>query len=124
MDCPKCTAAMESVAFEDIVVDRCTSCKGIWFDLMEHERLAGRSGSERIDSGDARVGRHFDAVERIDCPRCQTRMIRMVDARQPHIRYEACKVCYGVFLDAGEFKDLSEHTLLDTIRNIIPDERS
>jgi 4a-hydroxytetrahydrobiopterin dehydratase len=32
----------------------------------------------------------------------------MVDAKQPHLWYEACTECYGIFFDAGEFKDFKE----------------
>jgi hypothetical protein len=50
-------------------------------------------------------------------------MLRMVDPAQPHVWYEACKVCNGVFLDAGEFRDLRELTLLDRLRALFPRER-
>jgi len=46
-------------------------------------------------------------------------MIRMVDSEQPHIWFEACKTCNGVFLDAGEFTDLKERTLLDRLKRSV-----
>jgi Zn-finger nucleic acid-binding protein len=30
---------MEVVRFEDIEVDRCVRCGGLWFDALEHEEL-------------------------------------------------------------------------------------
>ena len=50
-------------------------------------------------------------------------MIRMVDSEQPHIWFEACKTCNGVFLDAGEFIDLKDRTLLDRLRDLFTPER-
>jgi hypothetical protein len=50
-------------------------------------------------------------------------MIRMVDARQPHIWLESCKVCSGVFFDAGEFTDSKDHGLIDRLRALFPRER-
>jgi Zn-finger nucleic acid-binding protein len=123
VDCPKCGNRMETVSHRDIEVDRCTNCRGIWFDNLEREKLEKLSGSESIDIGDAETGERYDRVERIDCPVCSTRMLRMVDPAQPHVWYEACKVCNGVFLDAGEFKDLKELTLLDRLRALFPRER-
>lgn len=123
VDCPKCGEAMEKVSHREIEVDRCTSCRGIWFDSLELEKLERLEGSESIDIGDAETGRRFDRVERIDCPVCSTRMIRMVDPAQPHVWFEACKMCNGVFLDAGEFKDLKELTLLDRLRVLFSSER-
>ena len=46
-------------------------------------------------------------------------MISMVDLNQPHIKYEACTVCYGVFFDAGEFKDYKEKTILDLFKDLL-----
>lgn len=123
MNCPKCQATMEKVTYENIEIDRCTHCKGIWFDLMEREFLARLEGSESIDTGDPEVGEKFDDVDRISCPVCETRMIRMVDPVQPHVAFEACKVCNGVFLDAGEFTDLKERTLFDHLRSFLARER-
>lgn len=48
----------------------------------------------------------------------------MMEAAQPHVCYEACKTCNGVFLDAGEFKDFKEHLLLDWTRDLLAPERS
>ena len=39
LTCPKCKAAMEKVDFQTVVVDRCTGCRGLWFDNLEHEKL-------------------------------------------------------------------------------------
>ena len=123
MKCPKCSAGMEKITHRSIEVDRCTECKGIWFDLLEREKLAQLEGSEQIDTGDPDTGEEYDRMDRIDCPACHTQMIRMVDPVQPHIWYEACKVCNGVFLDAGEFTDLKERTLLDRLRDLFAPER-
>lgn len=123
MDCPKCSRAMEKVGYQTIEVDRCTGCKGIWFDMLEQEHLKGMKGSEGIDTGDPEVGKKYNKVERIQCPLCHTPMIRMVDRDQPHIWYESCTRCFGVFFDAGEFKDYKEHTVLDYLRDLVARER-
>ena len=39
MNCPKCSAEFETVSFKDIEVDRCTGCKGLWFDMLEKDDL-------------------------------------------------------------------------------------
>ena len=123
MNCPKCNAIMESVTYQGITVDRCTDCKGIWFDMLEREALEKLKGSEVIDSGDAQVGRKFNEMGKIACPKCKVNMLRMVDNRQPHIWFEGCPVCYGVFLDAGEFRDLKSNNLLDFFKDLFAKER-
>lgn len=116
MKCPKCREPMEIVVFEGVEVDRCTGCKGIWFDNREAETLKAMKGSEAIDIGDPKVGRSFNERGAVPCPRCTTPMVRMVDVDQPHIWYERCSVCNGVYFDAGEFRDYKEHTLGDVFR--------
>lgn len=108
---------MEVVRFEDIEVDRCTGCAGLWFDAHERERLKQRKGSEIIDSGDEKTGKQLNEIDAINCPRCTTRMVRMVDAKQHHIWFEACSVCGGTFFDAGEFRDYKSWTLMDLLRS-------
>lgn len=116
MRCPKCDAAMEIVRFESVEVDRCTGCKGLFFDSMEAEKLRGMRGSERLDVGDAAVGRAQNEKDRIRCPREGTKMLRIVDPQQPHLWLETCAVCHGMFFDAGEFRDWKDETLLDVVR--------
>jgi Zn-finger nucleic acid-binding protein len=123
MECPKCGSPFESVIYAAIEVDRCTNCHGLWFDAMEREDLKNLRGSETIDVGDPGVGRQYNDVDRIECPRCHTRMVRMVDPKQSHIWFESCPVCYGAFFDAGEFKDYKEETLMDFVRSVLTPER-
>ena len=123
MNCPKCSADMEKVVYSNIEVDRCTDCKGLWFDLLEHVELKAMSGSEAIDIGDPEVGRKFNRIEDIKCPVCTTQMIKMVDREQHHIWYESCPSCYGVFFDAGEFTDYKEDSFIDFVRDVFTRER-
>jgi Zn-finger nucleic acid-binding protein len=99
---------MEKVVHHEIEIDRCTNCYGLWFDLLEL----------LIDIGDSGVGKLYDNMKEVNCPQCGARMIKMVDRRQPHLSYEACTVCYGVFFDAGEFRDYKEQGVLDFFRDL------
>ena len=123
LQCPKCQGSLEAVVYSEVEVDRCTNCKGIWFDLMEAQTLKKIQGSESIDTGDAATGRKFDKIANINCPKCHTQMTKMVDLKQPHIRYEKCPSCYGIWFDAGEFKDYKEENLSDIFKDIFSGER-
>ena len=123
MKCPKCDAEMRKLSYRTIVVDRCTKCGGIWFDMLEAQHLKEIEVSDAVDTGDRKVGREDDTVGDIDCPKCRVKMIRMVDPQQPHIRFESCATCYGLFFDAGEFADFKEETVLDFFRDLFAKER-
>lgn len=116
MKCPKCSAAMETVAFEKIEVDRCSVCRGLYFDAREAHKLRAMPGSEVIDVGAAEQGRVQNSNDRIRCPRDTSPMIRIVDPQQPHIHLETCPVCQGMFFDAGEFADWKSESFLDVVK--------
>lgn len=42
MRCPKCGDKLEEITFQEIMVDRCTGCQGVWLDSGELERLTAR----------------------------------------------------------------------------------
>ncbi len=120
MQCPKCDSNMDertlSTLLGGVTVDRCTNCHGIWFDLGEAETLKDKWMSEFVDSGDPKVGREYNKIRDIDCPRCGDPMAQLSDPVQTHIKYEACEK-HGMFLDAGEFTDYKYETLMDVFRD-------
>ncbi|HUF34411.1 MAG TPA: zf-TFIIB domain-containing protein [Gemmatimonadales bacterium] len=117
MECPKCQARMNAVQFEEVEVDRCVRCGGIWFDLLEHEELKGRAGSEAIDTGPTWQAAMHNVQRKVFCPLDGTLMVRMVDTAQPQIWVESCPVCHGTFFDAGEFTDFKDHTIGELLRS-------
>ena len=123
MNCPKCASPMESVSVGGVEVDRCTSCAGMWFDAFEDETVKKAGAAKAVDTGDKTKGKAQNQTGKISCPKCNTRMIRMVDREQPHIWYESCPVCYGKFFDAGEFKDVASKGLKDLFRRWTAKER-
>lgn len=123
MRCPKCRADMEQLEFEGTEVDRCTICKGIWFDAGEIEVMRDKEAAIAIDTGDASAGKQSKLIDRYQCPRCSGSMVRVVDPQQRHIWYETCGSCYGSFLDAGELLDLSEVSITDFFKDLATPER-
>lgn len=119
MNCPKCDAAMEPVTFATVEVDRCPQCQGLWFDEGEAEQLKSAKGAGKLDAGQPLMAAAAQGPQKVLCPRCRTPMIGMVVHGQAHIRYESCKVCHGSFFDAGEFKDMTENTILERIRAVL-----
>jgi len=123
MRCPKCRADMEQLEFDGTEVDRCTICKGIWFDAGEIEVMRDNRAAVAIDIGDASTGKQKNAMDHYQCPRCSGSMVRVVDPQQRHIWYETCGSCNGSFLDAGELLDLSKVTIADFFRDLATPER-
>ncbi|MDA0788840.1 MAG: zf-TFIIB domain-containing protein [Proteobacteria bacterium] len=113
MRCPKCDGDMERVIFHEIEIDRCSLCRGLWFDMLEKEDLVAIEGSETIDIGNPSSGKRYNKLQHSKCPVCGVLMLPMIDKDQHHIHYESCPTCYGTFFDAGEFRDLKEFNVVE-----------
>jgi Zn-finger nucleic acid-binding protein len=117
LNCPKCSAPMETVAFHDISVDRCTACRGLWFDALVRDHLDDFKDSASIDVGSTSATAPISPAH-MNCPVCHTRMIEMVDHLHPTIHFESCKVCYGLFFDAGRYREHKEHGMLSLLHDL------
>jgi len=73
---------------------------------------------DALDSGDSELGRTWNSVDDIACPRCGKDMEKTADRKQSHIWYEVCDE-HGIFMDAGEFTDYKHETLADWFRKLI-----
>jgi Zn-finger nucleic acid-binding protein len=102
--CLKCTSVLEKARIEDIEVDLCGSCGGLWLDHGEAERLAKKMGSEldrlrkllRSDGGPPPVPSDVQGT----CPAC-TSAVKEVKLGAVTVDY--CPRCKGLFMDRGEF---------------------
>ena len=118
MKCPKCSAPMEITSFKEMEIDRCTNCKGLWFQPEELAALRNETwmADYILDEGKAKTGKKFNKIRDIHCPQCDTEMEQQSDAEQPHVVYESCPNGHGTFLDAGEFTDLMHKTFWDKFK--------
>ena len=119
MRCPKCQSDFEAVTYENVEVDRCIGCGGIWFDALEKEDIERFKNAGSIDVGDKRVGKKYNAMWNVNCPKCEVTMLRMADQTQFHVVFESCPTCFGSFFDAGEFKDLSKLTFVERFKKMV-----
>ncbi|MGE4490292.1 MAG: zf-TFIIB domain-containing protein [Kiritimatiellales bacterium] len=117
MQCPKCGQEMKTTEYKGVEYEQCKNCGGLWFDALEAEDLVEIKGASEIDTGDAKQGAEYNRKRNVNCPVCNIRMSKVHDRKQPHIQLETCAVCKGTFFDAGEFKDFSEETFMDRIKD-------
>jgi Zn-finger nucleic acid-binding protein len=119
MQCPKCLGNMETLNFNDVEVDRCTACYGLFFDHLEKETLKEMAGSEVLDIGDEFLGATYNEILDAPCPRCRTRMNHVLHTEPFEIKFESCPNCKGTYFDAGEFKDYLEDEIYDQFQDVI-----
>ena len=110
---------MEKVNSEEFSALKCVGCSGIWFQDGSHELAKSIEGVSNIDKNTTNSQAAYNEMRDIDCPECSKKMIKMIDRGQYHIQFEACTYCNGVYFDAGEFKDLTEFTLMERIKQAV-----
>lgn len=118
INCPKCSAEMTLVSYDQIKVDRCTNCGGLWFQPEELRALRDDiwMADYILDSGDKKAGKKVNAIKDINCPNCGVLMVQESDPEQAHITYESCPDGHGTYLDAGEFTDIVHKTFWDKFK--------
>ncbi len=52
--CPKCDGTLIEESFEEVQIDRCSKCNGVWLDAGELERL-----TQREEGGGGWLGRFW-----------------------------------------------------------------
>ena len=105
---------------QDIRIDECLDCKGIFFDKDEAEAAIGADQAllnlsssfklpmpcnkcQKNSSPGSTTCEHCQAPIGIVCPGCQKRMY-LIDVLG--IEVDACGHCHGLWFDAGEVKKL------------------
>jgi hypothetical protein len=66
---------MEAIPILSARSQRCTQCGGLWLTMGENRLL--KAEAERVDTGDASVGKRYNLIDRIDC---RSRHILVVSA--------------------------------------------
>ncbi|UCC98629.1 MAG: zf-TFIIB domain-containing protein [Phycisphaerales bacterium] len=113
MDCPVCKNAMITLELEDVEIDYCTDCDGIWLDAGELELLLGEQGKARhlIDSFKVDPG----SSERVrTCPICDKKMQKIVvGSAAPTLLIDKCRRGDGLWFDKGELHEIFDRAQLD-----------
>lgn len=124
MDCPKCVGKLEKKIMEDIEVDTCFACEGIWFDASELEEAVKRDshnfkfldvGREEFDGKEAaEFKKEFD-TEIGKCPRCSdgTMLVCKKYKGKHTVNIDICPKGHGVWLDGGEIEELRKRGLVN-----------
>jgi len=97
------------VEYQNIELDYCNSCKGVWFDSGELELLLESQGLEEtkvfldgiLDSQEA-----ISPEKKRNCPVCGHKMKKTAIGGQPEILIDICRDKHGLWFDGGEVTQL------------------
>jgi len=111
MDCPRCRRMLGEIKLDDLVLDRCAECGGMWFDFAELERILSRDARVLRDLLPDVEMRPQPEEDSLPCPRCGGTLIRMRTS-PGRVIYYACFTCYGRWLDGSVIEGAVRQTLL------------
>ncbi len=113
MKCPACGKTLASFKYNDISLDFCESCDGVWFDpgelqdSIQHMISEGKVPDAKIEL-DKEVRGGFKISERSRaCPRCRTGMGKLNYAYDSNVIVDKCESCGGIWTDSGELQKLA-----------------
>jgi Zn-finger nucleic acid-binding protein len=102
MECPRCDGTtLTEAKIDDVVVDHCAKCSGMWLDFAQLERVLSReSRALRNLLPETPPGpQPHDRL--LMCPRCRGSLIKM-RAMPDTVTYYSCMTCYGRWVDGSE----------------------
>lgn len=104
MLCPVCDVDMMVLEFEQVEVDFCLECRGVWLDSGELELLGARAGVLQDDLLAALESQAAGVAgeEKRRCPVCGKKLERVKTRGGNVIELDRCGHGHGMWFDAGE----------------------
>ena len=118
MLCPVCRKPMVIVEFQNIELDTCPDCQGLWFDAQELGQLFDLAGvPERYHDLESQVDRLPHVGPRRRCPRCRRRLESVrAPSTSGELILDECPRGDGLWFDRGELESLLTALLGDNSR--------
>ena len=120
MQCPRCDNALTEARVDEVVLDRCPTCGGIWLDFSHLERLLSRESRalRGLLPSDRQKRREEHHEETIACPRCNGTLLRTNTTPEP-VSYYACLTCYGRWIDGNQVDKLVGRPLAAKLEQLL-----
>jgi hypothetical protein len=107
MICPVCKNTTVVLELEQIEIDYCASCGGIWFDAGELELLL-ETEQERARLLNLLIEDSSVKEKSYRCPICSKKMKKVFVGEEKKILIDKCKKNHGLWLDKGELESVIE----------------
>ncbi len=112
MNCPVCKTPLIILELDNVEIDSCTGCGGIWLDGGEIELLLDSSSHKKELLASFQIDKNTDE-KKFKCPICGEKMEKVLCGKDENILIDRCKHHHGLWFDKGELEDLLESGGLD-----------
>ena len=104
---------MITLELEDVEIDYCTDCGGIWLDAGELEILLGEPEKAKHLLNSFKIDSKCDERVR-KCPICDKKMQKIIaGSSKPILLIDKCRRGDGLWFDKGELHDIFDRANLD-----------
>ena len=119
MDCPACKNAMITLELNEVEVDYCLDCRGIWLDAGELEMLLDNTqqAKDLLDSFASAKGCKEKPRK---CPICLKKMEKIhVSSEKSKQLIDKCKKGDGLWFDKGELEGILQTGSFDEDNRVV-----
>ena len=105
MKCPVCKEPLIVLELDEVEIDYCTSCGGIWLDAGELDLLIeDEKERELLLSSFQKDAEHREKPYK--CPMCRKKMEKVHVGENKDVIIDKCPNNDGLWFDKGELKDV------------------
>ncbi len=109
MICPTCKNDMLVIEYNNIELDYCANCHGVWFDSGELELLLNSIELEHhglLLHDIVNIPEAKSSEDKRKCPICNRKMKKTTIGQKPEILIDVCDQEDGLWFDGGEVHQL------------------
>jgi Zn-finger nucleic acid-binding protein len=118
MECPVCNKALIVLELNEVEIDYCPSCEGIWLDSGELELLI-EDESERKKIFETFFHEPEHPEKHYKCPICSKRMDKIFVGDGKEILIDRCSKGHGLWSDKGELYNIMKMTREGKVVNLL-----
>ncbi len=107
MLCPVCKNPMIVLELDQVEIDYCASCEGVWLDRGELELLLDTE-QERARLLNILIEDDSVKEKSYPCPICGKKMNKVFVGEEKKILIDKCRKNHGLWLDKGELRSVIE----------------
>ena len=105
MNCPVCKEPIVVLELDEVEIDHCISCGGIWLDAGELELLLEEAEAKDELLSSFKTDKKTKEKAR-KCPICLKKMEKVLCGTDEKIRIDRCRKNDGIWFDKGELKEV------------------
>jgi len=112
MKCVDCSGQLKQVDYNNIRIEECSSCGGIWFDRGELDKAKNQTDEDLrwldFDPFGEEANQFLVDADDKTCPRCSAKMDSLF-YEESQVIINKCLVCHGIWVPNGQFRKIVKY---------------